>query len=211
MVVTRVLCLIVLLLLGAIAQAADIAPMIRDRHIGARVRGLALPDSLRKDLRSGLTNRLLLRITLLEGAQTLAKANVEIALKYDLWDERFRTQLILNGTPLAAPELRTVEDAWKWLADLSLMPLFDRPATATAVTMRAEVLLNPIERERMDQIREWVKENSRYVPLEGAPSAASDSSNSIFNRIFEHYSADPNSAAQWREEVKSARFETGAR
>jgi hypothetical protein len=209
--VTRVLCLIVLVLLGALTQAADIAPMIRDRHIGARIRGLALPDSLRKDLRSGLTNRLLLRITLLEGGQTLANANVEIALKYDLWDERFRSQLTVNGTPLSAPELRTVEDAWKWLVDLRLMPLFDQPATTAAVTMRAEALLNPIERERMDQIREWVQENSRYVPLEGAPSAASDSSNSIFNRIFERYAAHPDTAAQWREEVQSAPFDANAR
>lgn len=208
---TRVLCLILVLLLGARAQAADIAPVIRDRHIGARVRGLALPESLRKDLRSGLTNRLLLRITLLEGGQTLANANVEIALKYDLWDERFRSQLSVNGTPLNAPELRTVEDAWKWLVDLTLMPLFDRPATTAVVTMRAEALLNPIESERMDQIRDWVKENSRYVPLEGAPSAASDSSNSIFNRIFERYAADPNTVAQWREEVKSTLFDAGAR
>lgn len=208
---TRALCLIVLWLLGASTHAADITPVIRDRHIGARVRGLALPDTLRKELRSGLTNRLLLRITLLQGEQRRAHANIEIALKYDLWDERFRSQLTVNGTVLSAPELRTVDDAWNWLIDLSLTPLFDRPATAAAVTMRAEVLLNPIERERMDQIREWVKENSRYVPLEGAPSAASDSSNSIFNRIFERYAADPDTAAQWREAVTSAPFDASSR
>lgn len=209
--VTRALCLFVLLLFGTRAQAADIAPMIRDRHIGVQVRGLALPDSLRKDLRSGLTNRLLLRITLLEGELRLANANVEIALKYDLWDERFRSQVTVNGTPLSAPELRTVEDAWQWLVDLNLMPLFERPATSAAVTLRAEVLLNPIERERMDQIREWVKDNSRYVPLQSAPSAVMDSSNSLFNRIFERYAADPNTAAQWREEVRSAPFDASAR
>ena len=62
----------------------------------------------------------------------------------------------------------------------------------------------------MDQIREWVKENSRHVPLEGAPSAAVDSSNSIFNRIFEHYAADPNAVAQWREQVSSTIFDVGA-
>ena len=208
---TRVICLVVLSLLGALAQAAEIAPVFRDGHIGARLRGLALPDSLRKDLRSGLTNRLLLRITLLEGAQTLAIANVEIALKYDLWDERFRSQLSVNGKPLSAPELRTVEDTWKWLLDLNLMPLFDRPATTATMRMRAEVLLNPIERERMDQIRQWVQQNSRYVPLEGSPSVASDSSNSIFNRIFERYAADPNTIAQWREEVQSTLFDAGAR
>lgn len=204
---TRILCLMAVLLFGAATQAADLSPVIRDDHIGARVRGLALPESLRKDLRSGLTNRLLLRITLLEGEQTIATANVEIALKYDLWDERFRSALSVNGVQQNAPELRTVEDAWKWLVDLTLMPLFDRRATTTAETMRAEALLNPIERERMDQILEWVKRNSRYVPLEGPSSAASDSSNSIFNRIFERYAADPDSVAQWREEVRSAPFD----
>ena len=208
----RPLCLIGLILIGALAQAADISPLIRERHIGARVRDLALPDSLRKDLRSGLTNRLLLRVTLLEGEQTRASANVEIALKYDLWDERFRSQLTVNGVALGAPELRTVDEAWNWLSDLSVISLFDRPTAAAALTMRAEVLLNPIERERMEQIREWVKENSRYVPLDGAPSAASDSaSNSVFNQIFERYAADPDGAAQWREEVKSTPFNVSAR
>lgn len=208
----RSLCLIGLLLLSALAQAADITPVIRERHIGARVRGLALPDSLRKDLRSGLTNRVLLRITLQEGTQTRANANVEIALKYDLWDERLGTRLTVNGVALSAPELRSVEDAWAWLIDLSFMPLFDRPATPATLSLRAEVLLNPIERERMEQIREWVKENSRYVPLEGAPGAASEStSNSVFNRIFEHYAADQNLAAQWREQVASTPFNVSAR
>lgn len=208
---TRALCCIVLLFLNAVAQAADITPVINDRHIGARVRGLALPESLRKELRSGLTNRILLRITLLEDTQTRGTASVEIALKYDLWDERFRNQLTVNGIALSAPELRTVEEAWTWLIDLNLMPLFDRPATSTTLTLQAEVLLNPIERERMEQIREWVKENSRYVPLEGAPGAASESaSNSVFNRIFERYAADQDLSAQWREKAVSAPFNVSA-
>jgi hypothetical protein len=210
--VTGALCFIVLLFLNAAAQAADVTPVIHERHIGARVRGLALPESLRKELRSGLTNRLLLRITLLEGAQTRASAHVEIAFKYDLWDERFRSRLTVNGVALSAPDLRTVEDAWSWLIDLSLMPLFDRPVTATTLTLQAEVLLNPIERERMDQIREWVKENSRYVPLEGAPGAASESaSNTVFIRIFERYAADQDMSAQRRERVVSAPFNVSAR
>lgn len=209
---TRILCLIALLLLSALSQAADIAPVIRERHIGARVRGLALPESLRKDLRSGLTNRLLLRVALLEGEQARGSANVEIALKYDLWDERFHSQLTVNGTALGAPDLRTVDEAWNWLSDLNLMPLFDLPSGSAALTLRAEVLLNPIERERMDQIRDWVKENSRYVPLEGAPSVASDPTpDSIFNRIFERYASDHETAAQWRELVISTPFNVSAR
>jgi hypothetical protein len=210
--VTRLPCLISLLFLGVFAQAADLTPVIQERHIGARLRGLALPESLRKDLRSGLANRLLLRVTLLDGTREHASANVGIALKYDLWDERFRGELTINEVAQSVPELRTVEEAWAWLTDLSLVPLFEKPAAAPALTMQADVLLNPIERERMEQIREWVKENSRFVPLEGAPGAAAESaSNSVFNRIFERYAADRETAAQWRENVISVPFNVSAR
>jgi hypothetical protein len=203
----RLLCIAGLLLWATTAEAAELTAVIADRQIGARVQALALPPSLRKDLRSGLTNRLLLRVSLLEGKQPRGTATVEIALKYDLWDELFRSELIVNGSARTAPTLRTVDEALSWLSDLSLPQLFDRPASAGALTLRAEVLLNPIERERMEQIRKWVKENSSYVPLEGSPSGtASASSNSVFNRIFEEYAAGQDVAAQWRQEVVSAPF-----
>lgn len=209
---TRLLCLVSLLVLAASAQAADLTPVIQERHIGTRLRGLALPESLRKDLRSGLTIRLLLRVTLLEGTREQASANVGIALKYDLWDERFRGELTINEVAQSVPELRNVEEAWAWLSDLRFVAVFERPPTAAPLSMKAEVLLNPIERERMEKIREWVKENSRFVPLEEVPGAASESaSNSIFNRIFERYTADQELAAQWRQNVTSAPFNVSAR
>jgi hypothetical protein len=211
--VTRRLCVVWLLLVGSTVQAAELTHFVADRRIGARVQALAFPESLRKELRSGLTNRLLLRATLLQGQQSHGVATVEIALKYDLWDERFQVELLINGAASSAPDLRTVEEAVSWLSDLRLPGLFGLPAGGGTFTLKAEALLNPIERERLERIREWVKDNSSYVPLDGAGrSTTSESgSNAIFNRIFEEYAAGRDVAAQWRQEVVSAPFGVSAR
>jgi hypothetical protein len=206
--VTRQLWVAWLLLIGTTVQAAELTHFIAERKIGARVHALAFPESLPKDLRSGLTNRLLVRASLLQGEQSRGSAIVEIALKYDLWDEKFLTELSINGATVTAPSLRTIEEAAAWLSDLRLPALFDIPAGGGTFTMKAEALLNPIERERLERIREWVKENSNYVPLDGGVQGrpAESGSNAIFNRIFEQYAAGDDVAAQWRREVVSAPF-----
>jgi hypothetical protein len=206
--VTRRLWLAWLLLVSATVQSAELTHFVADRKIGARVQALTFPESLRKDLRSGLTNRLLLRASLLQGERSRGMATIEIALKYDLWDERFKVELTINGAAANAPGLETVEEAVAWLSDLRLPGLFEVPAGSGTFTLQAEALLNPIEHERLERIREWVKENSRYVPLEGAARGATPEagSNAIFNRIFDQYAAGDDVAAQWRREVVSAPF-----
>lgn len=204
----RSVLMLLLLSVGALAHSAELAPVVEGEYIGAHLQALGFPDSLRKDLRSGLTNKVLLRMTLHEGTRTLVTSNAQINLQYDLWDERFHTELFVNGTMLSAPELRTVDQAVSWLNDLQLPRLFKTPAGDAALTLKAQILLNPIERERMDRIRDWVKDNSSYVPLEGAARGTSPESgaNAIFNRIFEQYLAGEDLAAQWRQEVTSAPF-----
>lgn len=211
---TRLLCVGWLLLIGTTVQAGELTHFIDDHQIGARVHALTFPESIRKDLRSGLTNRLLIRVRLLEGAQGRGTTLVEIALKYDLWDERFQVEMRVNGTAVTPPVLRTVEEALAWLADLRLPKLFAvLPTPAASLTLHAEALLNPIERERMEQIRKWVQENSSYVPLDGAGSRGTTpapGSNAVFNRIFEQY-AGQDVAAEWRQEIVSAPFTVMAR
>lgn len=200
--------LLILGLTGGVAHPAELTALIEGEHIGARLQELGFPASLSKDLRSGLTNKLLVRVILQDGERALATSNAQIALKYDLWDERFRAELSINGTVLSTPELRTVEETIVWLQDLRLPRLFKMPGSGNALTLKAQVLLNPIARERMERIREWVKDNSSYVPLEGAVRGTSSDTgaNAIFNRIFEQYVAGENLAAQWRQEVMSDAF-----
>jgi hypothetical protein len=206
-----------LLLLAGGAQAAELTHFVADARIGARLRQLAFPDSLRKDLRSGLTNRLLIRVLLLEGAKQREMRAVEVAVKYDLWDETFSVVVRRDAAATDERVLASLEEVLMYLDDLRLPHLFQLPAAreplTPALTLRADVLLNPIERERMEQIRKWVRENSSYVPLEtpGGPRASAESgSNAVFNRIFEQYAAGGEMAAQWQQSVASEPFVAAA-
>lgn len=192
------------------AHAAELTPLGDQRALGARLRGLAFPETLSKDLRSGLSNRVLIRLILFEGERQKAVTAVEIAVKYDLWDETFSITLQRNGARVSQRMLTKLEDVLAYLQNLELLQLFAVSPGDSTLTIKADVLLNPIERERMDRIREWVRDNSSYVPLEGARASSdissSAGSNAVFNRIFEQYAAG-GEVAQWRESAVSAAFE----
>jgi len=103
-----------------------------------------------------------------------------------------------------------VDETLVWLNDLRLPRLFkiQVPGSANTLTLKVQVLLNPIQRERLERIRQWVKDNSSYVPLEGTERGTSPETgtNALFNRIFEQYVAGEDLAAQWRQEVVSNSF-----
>jgi hypothetical protein len=206
--VIRSLWIACLLLISSTVRGAELTHIMTDGRVGARVQGLDLPESLSKDLRSGLTNRLIVRVILLAGEQQQATASVAIELQYDLWDERFRVGLYADGVALDSPQLRTVDEALAWLSDVHLPRLFAIPSNLPVLKMQADVLLNPIERERMEHIRKWVKENSSYVPLQGRTRTTTPqpSSNAVFNRIFEEYASGQDVAAEWRQHIASASF-----
>jgi len=196
------------------AHAAEVAPL-RGPQLGVSIKGLAYPESLRKDLASGLTNRVLLRITLTAGSQTLGERVVEIAVKYDLWDEKFAVTTT-NGANTVVATYTRVEEVLALLADLKLPNLFVQNESRSGARMlRVDALLNPIDKERMEKIRKWVSENSSYTPAgrsgsDAASPPTSTGANAIFKRIFEQYATGTDLAAVWRESVASQEFELSA-
>lgn len=177
------------------ANAADVVVTRRDGKLGVRVIAVAYPASLSKDLVSGLTNRLYARISLLDSGRVLEQRAIEIALRYDLWDEQFSLASTMNETVVESRTLASVAEAESMLAALSLPGLFDigRLSDQRDYLLRVELLLNPIDREKMRTIRKWVSQNT-------SPAVAGDqmsASNAVFNRIFEQY-ADSDLAAAWR-------------
>jgi hypothetical protein len=91
------------------------------------------------------------------------------------------------------------------LATLELPRLFDAAILpqASDLTVKVEVLLNPISRERMRMVRKWVAENN--TPQIGGDQGV-PVSNAIFNRIFEQYATGADVAAVWRTEGASVPF-----
>ena len=120
--------------------------------------------------------------------------------------------LTVNGVVVSARTCSNVTEVQAILADMRLPGLFARSEVPGGGAMlRAEMLLNPIERERMAAIRKWVAENSTYTPSDtdgfgSEKGVASSRSNAIFNRIFEQYSQGMDLVAAWKETVTSKPF-----
>jgi len=198
------------------AVAAELTPYIKDQRLGVVVRSIGLPETFPKDLLSGLTNKLLIRISLVSESKLLDQTSAEIAMKYDLWDESFAVTKTVNGIVIETRTCKTLLEVQALLAELHVPGLFARAAVpgADRVVVRAELLLNPIERERLAALRRWVAENSTYTPSDtdgfgSEKGSANPRSNAIFNRIFDQYSHGIDLVAGWKEVVSSEPFKIG--
>lgn len=200
-----------LLALGATgARAAEVVPFIENGMLGARVRDLDFPRTFPKDLSGGLTSHVLVRLTLRSPGHPDAQRVVELAVKYDLWDETFRFTLSVEGRVLMSDTQASRDAVLARLHDARLPSLFPEGSLTPGATysLHADVLLNPIDAERMEKIRKWVAENSAYTPGQAdvPGTATTTASNEIFNRIFEQFAAGSRTAAIWRETAVSSPF-----
>jgi hypothetical protein len=201
------------LLIACPLVAGEVTPFLTDGHIGVRIRDVRFPASLRKELTSGLTNRVLIRVALLAEKHSIGQRAVEMAVKYDLWDENFHLTVMVDQRAVRDEVLPNVEQVLAFLHDTRLPDLFAPGDLTGAATFRldTDVLLNPIDRERMDRVRKWVAENSAHAPIDptqpdtSAPVGAS-MSNALFNSIFEQYASGTSVAAAWHETVASKPF-----
>jgi hypothetical protein len=206
---------IALLLLAANAAThaaepdAQVFPIVNAGKLGARVESISFPPSLPKELTSGLTNRILARVSVLDARAVVEQRSVEIAVRYDLWDETFSIESTMNGAVVESRRLARVEDVDALLRALPLPKLFDTGTLPREreLVLRVEVLLNPISREKMRTIRRWVAQNSA---IEIGESEGIPISNAIFNRIFDQYSEASDLAAVWRVQASSAAFRLGS-
>lgn len=209
------LLLLVILALGAVADAwgAEVAPTVDDGRLGVALRAVSLPPTIRKDLVSGLTNRIVIRMSLLTSRQLVAQAMVGVAVKYDLWEETFTVKVDVDDRPGTAITAHNVDEVVAMLTNLNLPHLFsaDAAGAASVLQVTAELLFDPIEKARMEEIRKWVEENDRIAPPDVAslssvlPAPRSPSAR-LFNRIFEQYASGGSLAATWKQTLVSKPF-----
>jgi hypothetical protein len=196
------------------ALAAQVLPVLEGQYVGVTLHELPLPESLVKDLKSGLTNRLLVRALLLEQTHSIAQQSVEMAIRYDLWDETFSLTITISGRVTATQTVASVEEVVARLKDSRFPKLFATSGLndSQSLVVRVDLLLNPIEKERMEQIQKWVAQNTTPAapvdpdrPASTAPlgQAAADA---IFNKIFEQYAGGANIASAWRVTLASQPF-----
>jgi hypothetical protein len=206
-------CLVALVALLAmrVAAAAELTAIIHGESVGIVLSQLPLPDNLPKELKSGLNNRMLIQVELTVDGKPLLRRAVEVTVKYDLWDENFVQTVIVDG--IAGPAIihRDVAEPLHFLANPRLTSLFPMQQLPDGeLRLQASVLLNPIDRERLEQIRRWVAQNSTFAATDGAgPARPSNApvTSVIFNRIFEQFAAGSELASAWKQSVSSRPFQ----
>lgn len=197
-------CTLLALLCASSALALDVNPMRDHDQLGVAITKVKLPETFAKDLTSGLTNTLLVRVVLLSNGKLIAQSASELAVKYDLWDESFRMTQRLGNSPPEAHTYKTSAEVITAFSTLGLKRLFPtNDLDRSPLTIQVELLLNPIDRERIDKIRKWVTENGNYLPSSvagfEANNGAKSNSNVLFNKIFEQYFSGAEVAAAWKE------------
>jgi hypothetical protein len=211
----RLLVSLVLLALFAATDVlgAQLTPLLQGGELGVDLQGASLPPTIRKDLVSGLTNRIVIRVTLVSPGQPAAERLVGFAIKYDLWEETFGVKVDVDAMPVSASTGQRLDEVIAMLNDLNLPRLFvvDAATAGRSLALTAEILFDPIEKARMEEIRKWVAENNHSGPPDasslsaGLPAPRSTSAR-LFNRIFEQYAAGASVAATWKQTVTSKPF-----
>jgi hypothetical protein len=200
------------------AVAARLTPWIDSTGLGVVITRTALPRTLRSDLSSGLTNRIVLQIVLLKDTTRARQRTAEIAVKYDLWDETYRMTMTLEGAAIMNQTFTRVNEVIVALSSLRLPGLFaaaDLPDSAH-LQLAVKIIFDPIEKARLEEQRQWVQENT--APLPAAPnvseigpgaqaSAPVPQQHSLFDRIFEQYAAGATVAGTWQDSGSSLEFE----
>ena len=200
------------------AVAARLTPWIASTGLGVAITQIALPSTLRSDLSSGLTNRIVLQIVLLKDTARVRQRTAEITVKYDLWDETYRMTVTLEGTVVLSQTYTRVDEVMSALSSLRLPGLFaagDLPDSAR-MQLAVKIVFDPIEKARLEEQRQWVRENT--APLPAAPnvseigpgaraSAPVPQQHSLFDRIFEQYAAGATVAGTWQDSGSSLEFE----
>ena len=202
------LTLVLWTLLSFTARAATLAPIVDQEALGATLSEIALPATIARDLTSGFENRLLIRVLLISQTESIARADAMVTVKYDLWEERYIVRRILGGRVIDESVVKQVQDAAKALSTLRLDRLFLLSSLPKErdLTLQAELLINPIERDKLDRLREWVATNSAPRDAVGGGAAFTPRPNDLFNRIFEQYTSGADVAAPWRLTVVSQPF-----
>lgn len=202
------------LLVSNDVHGAQLTPLFQRDELGVDLKGASLPPTLRKDLVSGLTNRIVIQVTLVSSGQPVAQRLVGFAIKYDLWEETFGVQVEVDATPVSASTGQDLDEVIAMLTDLNLPRLFavDASTSGKIMELTAQILFDPVEKERLEEIRKWVAENNRSGPPDDASSlsaglpAPRSTSARLFNRIFEQYAAGAAVAATWKQTVTSKPF-----
>jgi len=205
-----ILLLSVSLATSAFSAQAAVHPIVAKQQIGITLSEVPWPDTLQKDLSSGLENRILLRTTLTADATPVATVDVVLTEKYDLWDEQYYLKIKVGDREAGTKTAKQAQEMLGSLSTLSVEGLFGIGADSASKSfvVSVDILINPVSREKMEKLNDWIARNST-PQLTGANATGSRRSgrqNTLFNSIYDQYVHGADVVAPWKITLLSTPF-----
>lgn len=202
----------ILMAYSTLAAAPEITPFFEKSQLGVTIKNLSYPDTFSKDLVSGLTNKILIRVELTTRGREPSRKILEVAVKYELWDEKFKVTNS-DGDSATSRMLPNLEAVLRELRSIRIPNFMKSDGITRDQELRFTyaALLNPIDREKMEKIKDWVVQNSTATPADPTGFGSSRNvvqarKNTLFNQIFEQFTSGDRVAAAWRETGESKPF-----
>lgn len=179
--------------------------------LGIQLIDLQLPDSIRKDLKSGLTNKFLFIFRIQSQGSEEIVIPIELSIKYDLWDETYSMTIVANSKTKTS-FIPKIEDVLSQISNFRWPDLMDFSKWPKNAKMKIQgsIILNPIEKERMEQIKKWVLQNSS-ISSSGSGSneggfVSGIRHHKIFDKIFEEKTSGSKFATQWVSNMEATSY-----
>jgi hypothetical protein len=159
---------------------------------------------------SGFENRVLVRVSVLAAGKTIARRDVSVTAKYDLWEEQFAVRKFTGELLVSKVTLKQAQEVIAYLGRLEMDNLFAANSLqhAQEITLQADVSINPIEHEKIERVRKWVAGNSVPGEVSADPAGVPLTSkpNDLFNKIFDQYIRGEDIVATWKITIASKPF-----
>lgn len=125
-------------------------------------------ESLDKNLKSGISNHFIAKLSLFVKQKEISKSQVQIKVIYDLWDEIFNLK-ITNSENSKELKLKNLSEVKEYLSSFSFPFTYEKATSYQSITANFEFIQDPFTKEKQKKIKTWIAENRVNMPTFAAP------------------------------------------
>jgi len=162
----RGLILASVILFASVAQSIEISARIADNKLIVIVDDIKYPNSIiDKELRSGLPNDISLILSINQQEKKIIAIRQNYQITYDLWDEIYTVKITKNTVANSTRRLKSHAELMAFInrIELNSKEAFAQLKTGMTYQLRGQVMINPVETERIDKIRAWIASSQGHA------------------------------------------------
>lgn len=146
-------------------MAMTVSPTIDNGQLSVTVAQLQYPKAkLGKALKSGLPNNISLWLSLTHNGKQIQAVHLNHQITFDLWDEVYLLQSRSSTGVQSSHSVKSLEQLLQMLSSMTIDNIMPERAIATSngYQLKAQVIVNPVQIERIKKIQAWIASSNGY-------------------------------------------------